>query len=102
MSREHDILDVLARPVRIWSGKVTPSSFFVSAAVPDIWINSSQNVKDKLRGFTYLSGDLVARFAVNANPFQCGKYWLYYVPYSDVAGKVPFHDDIAHISAYPG
>lgn len=102
-NREHDVVDVLSRPIQVWKGAVTSTStFYVSAALPDIWINANTNIARKLAGFTYLQGDIVARFTVNATPFQCGKYWLFYVPYSQDAGKIPWYDDLAHITAYPG
>ena len=102
-SREHDIVDIMARPIKVWTGSITStSSFYLSAALPDLWINSNENLKNKLRLWKYLQGDLVARFTVNATPFQCGKYWLFYVPYSQDAGKIPWYDDLSHITAYPG
>ena len=103
LNREHDIVDVLARPIQVWQGNVTSTgSFYVSAALPDLLFNSNANLRKKLSGFTYLQGDIMARFTVNATPFQSGKYWLYYVPYSQDAGKIPWYDDLSHITAYPG
>lgn len=38
---------------------------------------------------------------VNSTPFQCGKYWMYYIPYADEANKYSF-SDLSHITGYPG
>lgn len=96
------ITDVLARPVIVWQGPVTSTTTFSQAYVlPDFWMNSSRNVREKLSQFQYLKGTMVVRFVVNATPFMSGKYWMFYAPYAGASGR-PVLSSLAHQTAYPG
>lgn len=100
---ESDVKAILARPRPVWNGNFTSTSTISQAYdLPKIWINTSNNLKAKLVNYTFMKGTLVAKLVANASPFQCGKYWMYYVPYSAECLRYPFTEDITHITGYPG
>jgi hypothetical protein len=93
---------ILARPVRLLSTVVSSSATFQQGfALPGDWWGASSTVANKLQGFRHLEGTFVARFQVNATPFQCGKYWMFYVPYTTDMGKDVW-TDLSCVTAFPG
>lgn len=85
-SREHNIIDILERPVKIgsfvWSDTNTFDTEIASYDFPESIITSSTNVADKIDHFTFLRAHVEVRFVVNANTFQAGRLVAYFAPFS--------------------
>lgn len=86
-SREHNIHDILARPVKLsdvqWTDAQTADSTAIATFnFPEDLINASPNIADKISHFTFLRAHIVVRFVVNANTFQAGRLVAYFAPFS--------------------
>lgn len=123
-ARKHNIVDVLSRPHQIdtleWN--VTnnrPTAFTFSQAEFNIGTVSgllrdyrfpetlyTSNIVSKLSNFLYLKANIEITVRVNANPFQQGKLWLTFSPYSspDEIGKARnlLNEHRRAISNFPG
>jgi hypothetical protein len=82
--REHNIVDVLERPVKLDSFNWTDTQNFdeeiKSYDFPESIISSAPNVADKIAHFTFLRAHIEVRFVVNANTFQAGRLLAYFAP----------------------
>ncbi|DAZ87484.1 TPA_asm: capsid protein precursor [Apostichopus japonicus associated picornavirus 3] len=56
-----------------------------NAFIFDVWTQwqSDTRIKDKLRNFTYLTGDLTVSVRVNGSPFQMGRALFAWIPYME-------------------
>lgn len=87
--REHNIVDVLERPVKLesftWSDTQTFDTEIKSYDFPESIISSAPNVADKIAHFTFLRAHIEVRFVVNANTFQAGRLLAYFAPFSNAS-----------------
>lgn len=87
--REHNIVDVLERPVKLDSFNWTDTQNFdeeiKSYDFPESIISSAPNVADKIAHFTFLRAHIEVRFVVNANTFQAGRLVAYFAPFSNAS-----------------
>lgn len=88
-TREHNIIDVLERPVKLesfeWNDTQTFDTEIKSYDFPDAIISNAPNVADKIAHFTFLRAHIEVRFVVNANTFQAGRLVAYFAPFSNAS-----------------
>jgi hypothetical protein len=106
--REHNIIDVLERPVKIgsfdWSDTSGPDSNIAVYNFPDDIISNAPNVADKIAHFTFLRAHIVVRFVVNANTFQAGRLVAYFAPFStsaDIGDRVNVNNFMSAKTVFP-
>ncbi len=87
--REHNIKDVLERPVKLadftWNDSSVFETNIATYNFPEDLIAASSNIADKITHFTFLRAHVVVRFVVNANTFQAGRLVAYFAPYNTVS-----------------
>jgi hypothetical protein len=91
-TKMHSIKDILARPVLIKQGEFinAPSSSELGGfkfKFPDVIFQKSPNVVDKLNYFAYLRANVCVRILINATPFMCGRYWMFFAPFDSTCNR---------------
>lgn len=106
--KEHTIKDILQRPVIVMrntfvDASVSPSGLGtpVSLKFPDILLQSSTNIVNKLNYFTFFRANIKVKLVFNATPFQSGRYWMYFAPY-DVVSNRPTRSYLPNQTGFPG
>lgn len=107
-SREHNIIDVLERPVQLESFDWTDSQTFETAIksynFPASLISNSNNINYKINYFTFFRAHVVVRFVVNANTFQAGRLLAFFSPFSseaDIGERTSLNDFMTSYSIFP-
>lgn len=104
MPQDANLVDFLARPVRIntfgWTAATTGSHIDPWA----LFLNDAR-VKEKLRGFSRLRGDLSIEILLNGTPFHAGSMLVAYEPCSGQALSADFdyyqHSQLPHVLLNP-
>jgi hypothetical protein len=91
-SRMHSIKDILSRPVLIKQGEFisTPLSAELGGfkfKFPDVILQKSPNVVDKLNYFAYFRANVCVRLLINATPFMSGRYWMFFAPFDSTCNR---------------
>jgi hypothetical protein len=91
-TKMHSIKDILSRPVLIKQGEFirTPSSAESGGfkfKFPDIILQKSPNVVDKLNYFAYFRANVCVRLLINATPFMSGRYWMFFAPFDSTCNR---------------
>lgn len=84
----HSVVSYLQRPQLIktidWAPGTTQGTVLTTIDIPDDLMTSM--VYDKLDGFSSFRADTVFRVQVNAQPFQCGRLIMAYIPMPTLLG----------------
>lgn len=106
--REHNIKDILERPVKLadfeWKDTDVFESTLATYNFPEDLITASSNVADKITHFTFLRAHVVVRFVVNANTFQAGRLVPYFAPYntvSEIGNRATINNYMAAKTMFP-
>jgi len=98
---EHTIPGVLSRPVTIATGTFSDTFTTLVLNFPDILLQKSANVVDKLNYFEFLRADVRVRLVFNATPFQQGRYWMFFAPFEKQSNRA-ITGTIQNATGYPG
>lgn len=84
--RTHTVISYLQRPQLIktidWAPGSAQGTVLTTINIPDDLMTSM--VYDKLDGFSSFKADTIFRVQVNAQPFQCGRLIMAYIPMPDL------------------
>lgn len=88
----HSIKDILSRPVLIKQGEfistpLSPELGGFKFKFPDIILQKSPNVVDKLNYFAYFRANVCVRLLINATPFMSGRYWMFFAPFDSTCNR---------------
>lgn len=107
-SRDHTVIDVLERPVRVaeveWSDANLPNTDITSLNFPEALISASPNIADKISHFTFLRAHIEVRFVVNANTFQAGRLVAFFAPFSrlqDIGDRLTVNNYLSAKTVFP-
>lgn len=107
-SREHNIIDVLERPVQLesfdWADTQTFETIIKSYNFPAALISNSNNINYKINYFTFFRAHVVIRFVVNANTFQAGRLLAFFSPFSsdsDIGDRNSLNNFMTSYSIFP-
>lgn len=113
-SRQHNIIDILSRPVlltnskSVWSTSKSANSFPTENAInssfsfPSAIFENSPNIVNKISNFAFLRADVKVRVMVNAQAFSQGKLWIWFSPYELSSGTSTAADNLHCKTGYPG
>lgn len=97
----HSIKDILRRPVEVTNFELNTNFTDLSFEFPDVLLQNSANVVDKLNYFTLFRADIHVKIVFNATPFMQGKYWVYFAPFDTRSNRMRT-GAIANATGYPG
>lgn len=107
-TREHNIHDVLERPVQIdnllWQDTQGFDEDIATYNFPEELLAKAPNLVDKITHFTFLRAHVVVRFVVNANPFQAGRLVAFFAPYSqesDIGSRTTINNFMSSKTTFP-
>jgi hypothetical protein len=99
-SLEHDIVNILKRPVRLTGGFLTPSFSFAGLPMPDYLFTNSTNLVKKVAYFGFFRGNLRFKLMFNATPFMSGKYLMWFNPMAGYSNR-PLAPSLASKTGFP-
>jgi hypothetical protein len=99
-SMEHDIVNILKRPIRLTGGFLTPSFVFAGLPMPDYLFTNSTNLVKKVAYFGFFRGNLKFKLIFNATPFMSGKYLMWFDPMSGYSNR-PLAPTLASKTGFP-
>lgn len=100
-TRAHTIEHVLARPIELAQGVITPATTTIGNFNLSNWLASS-TVVDYLKNFAFLTGHFHVKIVINASPYTSGRLILASVPYWNLRGAgrlMPL--DASHLTSCP-
>lgn len=99
---EHTIKDILARPVNVLDSEWTVgSTASTTLAFPDVLLQNSNNLVDKLNRFEFLRADVKVKILFNATPFMQGRFWAFFSPYDTLCNR-GVTGTLQNATGYPG
>ena len=100
-----DVLGFLKRPIHIadftWQADYADARRIFTLDLPTVWLKTTM-IKEKLKGFRFLRGNLMIRVSINAQPANAGYAMLVFEPvYNQLASTPSSSVSLQGLSGYP-